>query len=63
MDEQKFELIMVAIREVRDDVKEIKDDVKKQNGRVRKLEVRNGYLAGIGAALIFAVPILLKVLF
>lgn len=63
MDDKEFGILLQMVKDTRSDVKEIKRDIKAQNGRVRRLEIKWGYMAGIGAVLIVAVPLLIRVLF
>lgn len=41
----------------------INGKLDKQNGRVRKLEINQGYIAGVGGAVVLVIPILIKVIF
>ncbi|RKX25089.1 MAG: hypothetical protein DRP46_12430 [Candidatus Zixiibacteriota bacterium] len=63
MDDKEFGELLQMVKDTRSDVKEIKRDIKAQNGRVRRLEIKWGYMAGIGAVLVIAVPLLIRVLF
>ena len=63
MDDQEFGEMLQMVKDTRDDVKEIKKDVKAQNGRVRRLEIKWGYMAGIGSILLFGIPLILKYVF
>ena len=63
MDDKEFGILLQMVKDTRSDVKEIKRDIKAQNGRVRRLEIKWGYMAGIGAVLVIAVPLLIRVLF
>jgi len=63
MDEKESGELIQMVRDTREDVKEIKDNVKAQNGRVRRLEIKWGYMAGIGSILLFGIPLILKYVF
>jgi len=63
MDDREYGELIQMVKDTRSDVKEIKRDIKAQNGRVRRLEIKWGYMAGIGAVLVVAVPLLIRVLF
>ena len=63
MDEKESGELIQMVRDTREDVKEIKDNVKAQNGRVRRLEIKWGYMAGIGSILLFSIPLILKYVF
>ena len=74
MDDKEFGILLQMVKDVRSDVRDVKKDIKgdlskieglirNQNGRVRRLEIKWGYMAGIGAVLVVAVPLLIRVLF
>jgi len=74
MDDKEYGALLQMIKYVRSDVKDVKKDIKgdlskieglirTQNGRVRRLEIKWGYMAGIGAVLVITVPLVIRVLF
>ncbi len=52
--------IRADVKNVKEDVKEIKEDKKAQNGRVRKLEIHNGFIWGGITVIGVGVPLLIK---
>jgi len=62
IDDKEWGKLTQKIKDMHDDIKEIKSDVKAQNTRVDKLEVRWGYMVGVGSVLVIVIPLLIKFL-
>jgi len=64
MDDAQRDELLVRLDErtkaTHETVKKLDEKVSKQNGRVRRLEIKWGYLAGIGAVAVIGIPILIR---
>ena len=63
MDDKEFGKLIQSVEDIKEDLSEIKALVRAQNGRVRRLEIKCGYMAGIGTILVFGIPLLLRFIF
>ena len=64
MDDAQRDELLVRLDErtkaTHETVEKLDEKVSKQNGRVRRLEIKWGYLAGIGAVAVIGIPILIR---
>ena len=64
MDDAQRDELLVRLDErtkaTHETVEKLDEKVGKQNGRIRRLEIKWGYLAGIGAVAVIGIPILIR---
>ena len=64
MDDAQRDELLVRLDErtkaTHETVEKLDGKVGKQNGRIRRLEIKWGYLAGIGAVAVIGIPILIR---